>query len=85
MLRDLEPDALISRGPDSRDPRRDAVDIPPAGRKALTQRDAALDTAHTALLTSLSAAERRQLDRLLQRLVEHHVGAPERRASKRFG
>lgn len=82
-LRDLERDALISRAPDRRDPRRNAVDITPAGRRALAQLDAALDAAHRELLAPLSAAERRQLDRLLQRLVEHHFGAPARRAPKR--
>jgi DNA-binding MarR family transcriptional regulator len=75
-LRNLEADGLIARAPDERDPRRNAVSITPGGRKALRQLDRALDAAHEKLLAPLSPKERGQLDRLLQRLVEHHFGSP---------
>jgi DNA-binding MarR family transcriptional regulator len=48
------------------------VDLTPSGARALKRLDKQIDAAQQTLLEPLSAAERRQLERLLGRLVEHH-------------
>jgi DNA-binding MarR family transcriptional regulator len=52
------------------------VDLTPAGARALNRLDRRVEAAQDALLAPLSATERRQLHRLLARLVEHHTRHP---------
>lgn len=73
FLNRLEGDGLVSRRPDRRDPRRNAVRITRAGSRVLRRLDGQVDAAQAALLEPLSATERRRLVGLLQRLIEHHT------------
>jgi DNA-binding MarR family transcriptional regulator len=73
LLAELEQPGLIQRVRDPADRRRMLVDLTPAGARALKRLDKRIDAAQDTLLAPLSAAERRELDRLLTRLVEHHA------------
>ena len=72
VLNDLERDGLVSRARDERDRRRNLVRLTPAGAGALKRLDARVQDAQDSLLEPLSATERRELRRLLTRVVEHH-------------
>lgn len=72
LLRDLEQRGYVARVRDERDRRRMLVDLTPAGARALKHLESQVQAAQEALLAPLSAADRRQLQRLLTRLVEHH-------------
>jgi len=76
VLNELERDGFAQRAPDERDRRRNAITITAAGSDALGDLDTRLHAAHEALLEPLSAPEREQLKKLLQRLIEHHFGRP---------
>ena len=72
VLNDLERDGLVERARDERDRRRNVVGLTPAGTRALADLDARVQTAQDELLEPLSRGERRDLRRLLARVVEHH-------------
>ena len=72
VLNDLERDGLVARVRDENDRRRNLVQLTPAGRRAIKRLDAQAEQAQAELLEPLSAAERRTLQRLLTRVVEHH-------------
>lgn len=72
VLNDLERDGFVERVRDGRDRRRNEVRLTPAGSGALKRLDAQVDAAQDALLGALSDAERRELQRLLTRVVQHH-------------
>ena len=74
VLGDLERDGLIARVRDEQDRRRNLVELTPAGTDALVRWDARVEAAQDALLEPLSAAERRELAALLERVVAHHRG-----------
>lgn len=74
IVADLDRDGLIDRERDPADARRNLVRLTPKGRAALRRLDAKVEEAQDELLAPLSAAERRQLTRLLTRVVEHHAG-----------
>lgn len=78
LLSELERDGLVARVRDPDDRRRMLVELTPAGARALKRLDARIDAAQEALLAPLSRADRRELERLLKRLVEYHS----RRASR---
>jgi DNA-binding MarR family transcriptional regulator len=70
LIDELERRGLITRAPDPTDRRRHRIELTPAGRKllrAITPITEEIDAAH---LTALSAAERRTLASLLQRVLE---------------
>lgn len=69
ILNDLERDGLVARVRDENDRRRNVVALTRAGRTTLARLDRLMDAAQAALLAPLSAAERRQLCRLLERVV----------------
>jgi len=71
ILGQLERDGLVARVRDGRDRRRNLVTITAAGTIALKRLDKRVQAAQNALLEPLSATERRELVRLLERLVEH--------------
>jgi DNA-binding MarR family transcriptional regulator len=71
VINDLEQDGLVARDRDERDRRRNVIRLTPAGRLALKRLDARVEEAQAALLEPLSAAERRTLEQLLTRVVEH--------------
>jgi DNA-binding MarR family transcriptional regulator len=74
VINDLERDGLVARVRDETDRRRNLVRLTPAGKRALARLDAQVEEAQAALLAPLSAAERRTLERLLARVVDHHAG-----------
>jgi DNA-binding MarR family transcriptional regulator len=76
LLSDLEQRGYVARVRDQDDRRRMLVDLTPAGARALNRLDRRVEAAQDALLAPLSATERRQLHRLLARLVEHHTRHP---------
>jgi DNA-binding MarR family transcriptional regulator len=74
VLIDLERDDLVERVRDKHDRRRNLIALTPTGARALKRLDQRVEAAQETLLTPLSAADRRELRRLLTRLVEHHSG-----------
>jgi DNA-binding MarR family transcriptional regulator len=72
VINDLERDGLVARVRDEQDRRRNVVRLTPAGARALKRLDARVEEAQDALLEPLSANERRELQNLLTRVVEHH-------------
>jgi MarR family transcriptional regulator, lower aerobic nicotinate degradation pathway regulator len=71
LMTDLERDGLIARVRDPEDRRRNIVTLTAAGKALLKRLDKRVDAAQTALLEPLSAAERRELVRLLDRVVAY--------------
>ena len=70
ILNDLESDGLVARVRDETDRRRNVVALTRAGRAALRRLDKRVDGAQDALMAPLTAADRRELHRLLERLVQ---------------
>jgi len=71
LLGELEQDGLVARVRDAEDRRRNVVTLTPAGKAALARLDERVDSAQRVLLEPLSAKERRELIRLLKRVVSH--------------
>ena len=69
ILRELERDGLVARVRDARDRRRNVVTLTRTGAAALKRLDQRVDAAQSTLLGPLSASERRELLRMLERLV----------------
>jgi MarR family transcriptional regulator, lower aerobic nicotinate degradation pathway regulator len=69
LLNELERDGLVARVRDAEDRRRNVVTLTPAGAGALERLDARVQAAQRTLLQPLSAGDRRELRRLLERLV----------------
>lgn len=69
LLGELERDGIVTRVRDELDRRRNVVMLTRAGRSVLAQLDMRIDAAQDALLEPLSAGERRELSRLLQKLL----------------
>ena len=72
LLNDLEERGHVARVRDQDDRRRMLVDLTPTGARTLKRLDKQIQAAQEALLAPLSATDRRDLKRLLTRLVEHH-------------
>jgi DNA-binding MarR family transcriptional regulator len=70
ILNELERDGLIDRVRDERDRRRNVVALTRRGTTALKRLDKRVDGAQSALLQPLSAGDRRELRRLLGRLLD---------------
>ena len=68
ILGELERDRLVARVRDAKDRRRNVVTLSTAGRVALTRLDALIDSAQRELLAPLSARERREFVRMLERI-----------------
>ena len=64
---------LAARAPDPADRRRNVISITPAGAAHLRRLDQLLAGVQDELLAPLSPAERQQLIRLLNRILEHHA------------
>jgi MarR family transcriptional regulator, lower aerobic nicotinate degradation pathway regulator len=75
LLSELERDGLVARVRDPDDRRRMLVELTPAGARVLKRLDRRIDAAQDALVAPLSPADRRELQRLLTVLVEHHTRA----------
>ena len=72
VLGDLERAGYVARVRDEHDRRRNLVELTPSGARALKRLDVRVEAAQETLLASLSAADRRELRRLLTRLAAHH-------------
>jgi MarR family transcriptional regulator, lower aerobic nicotinate degradation pathway regulator len=70
ILNELEQRGFVARVRDEQDRRRNVVELTRAGRTALARLDRRVDAAQDALLAPLSKRDRRELLRLLERLVE---------------
>jgi DNA-binding MarR family transcriptional regulator len=70
ILNELERDGLVERVRDSQDRRRNVVALTQRGRTALKRLDKRVEDAQDALLKPLSATDRRELRRLLERLLD---------------
>ena len=66
-----ERDGLVARARDPQDRRRNVVSLTPAGKTALKRLDKRIDAAQSTLLEPLSAKERRDVIRLLERVVSN--------------
>ena len=75
-LDDLAERGLAQRSPDPEDRRRNVVTITKAGTRELAKLDKVLAGVQEKLLAPLSAAERKQLIRLLTRLLEPDAPEP---------
>jgi DNA-binding MarR family transcriptional regulator len=71
LLAELEGEGFVARVRDQKDRRRNVVTLTPAGRAALKRLDRRVEAAQSTLLAPLSARDRRELERLLERLVSH--------------
>jgi MarR family transcriptional regulator, lower aerobic nicotinate degradation pathway regulator len=69
LLGDLEGDGLVARARDEHDRRRNVVTLTRAGRDAQAALDQRIEAAQDALLEPLSAGERRELGRLLRKVL----------------
>jgi MarR family transcriptional regulator, lower aerobic nicotinate degradation pathway regulator len=65
----LEALGMVERTPDEQDRRRNAIRLTPAGVDALARLNARADAAQDELLVPLSETERRELERLLTKLL----------------
>jgi DNA-binding MarR family transcriptional regulator len=70
LLAELERGGLVARARDQQDRRRNVVTLTRAGKSALAALDKRVDAAQEALLEPLSSGERRELLRLLQKLLQ---------------
>ena len=69
ILNDLEERGWVARVRDDQDRRRNVVALTRAGGTALARLDKRVDAAQDALLAPLPAADRRELRRLLERVI----------------
>jgi len=74
ILRRLEADRRVARVRDPRDRRRKVVTLTAVGAAALERLEARVQSAQNALLAPLSPGERRELQWLLETLLEHAQG-----------
>ena len=81
VLGDLERQGYVARVRDRGDRRRKLVELTSPGARAQKRLAKKVEAAQETILAPLSASERRDLRRLLARLVEHHSdrGLPSRR------
>lgn len=75
ILRQLEVKGLLARGRDPRDGRRNVVTVTAAGSNALERLQQRVEDAQSALLSPLSAGERRDFVRLLGTVVRPRSGS----------
>jgi DNA-binding MarR family transcriptional regulator len=73
ILDTLEAGGFVSRARDPQDRRRYALALTPRGRKELARFKAVAAEVQDEILAPLGSAERADLERLLQQLVDHHV------------
>ncbi|MFE6688582.1 MarR family winged helix-turn-helix transcriptional regulator [Streptomyces sp. NPDC057743] len=69
VVNDLQQDGLVTRTPDPKDRRKNAIEISPAGERRLDRTQRLGDQANAELTAALSDEERAQLVALLGRIV----------------
>jgi DNA-binding MarR family transcriptional regulator len=72
VLNELAGRRFVERRPDPSDARRNRIVITAAGRRRLDEMAVAVASVQDELLAPLSATDRKQLTRLLQRILDHH-------------
>ena len=72
IINDLVAQELVARQADRVDRRRNVITVTAAGRRHLRKLDTVADAIQDELLVPLSAREREQLARLLQRVLDRH-------------
>ena len=72
-VNELADRGLADRSPDPADRRRNVITITPAGTAHLRRLEKLLAEIQDELLAPLAPADRRQLTRLLTRILEHHA------------
>ncbi|MEU9288523.1 MarR family winged helix-turn-helix transcriptional regulator [Streptomyces sp. NPDC048275] len=70
ILNDLQNDGLVTRAPDAKDRRKNAITLSPSGRRRLLQTEKLGHEANDELTAVLTPAERTQLMSLLARIVQ---------------
>ncbi|WP_405746255.1 MarR family transcriptional regulator [Streptomyces sp. NBC_01525] len=75
VVTDLQRDGLVTRTPDPRDRRKNAVEVSAEGRRVLRRTQKLGDRANDELTAALTPAEREQLIGLLTRIVRPADGA----------
>jgi DNA-binding MarR family transcriptional regulator len=70
ILNDLQNDGLVTRAPDARDRRKNAIALSPSGKRRLLQTEKLGREANDELTAVLTPAERTQLTGLLARMVQ---------------
>lgn len=73
MINELAERKLVERALDPADRRRNIITITPAGAKHLQRLDGVLAEIQDDLLAPLSADERKELARLLAKVLDHHA------------
>ncbi|MFI7101296.1 MarR family winged helix-turn-helix transcriptional regulator [Streptomyces sp. NPDC050161] len=74
VVNDLQKDGLVTRSPDARDRRKNAVEISTEGRRRLRRTQKLGDEANAELTAALTPDERAQLVALLTRIVRPGEG-----------
>lgn len=74
VVAELERDGCAARRRDPDDRRRNVVTLTEEGERALARLDDGVAAAQEELLSPLTAAEREELTRLLERVAAHHDG-----------
>ncbi|MFG2223112.1 MarR family winged helix-turn-helix transcriptional regulator [Streptomyces sp. NPDC048644] len=74
VVNDLQKDGLVTRSPDARDRRKNAVEISAEGRRRLRRTQKLGDEANAELTAALTPDERAQLVALLTRIVRPGEG-----------
>ncbi|KUJ35339.1 MarR family winged helix-turn-helix transcriptional regulator [Streptomyces sp. NPDC093228] len=70
ILNDLQNDGLVTRAPDAKDRRKNAIALSPSGKRRLIQTESLGREANDELTAALTPAERTQLMDLLVRIVQ---------------
>lgn len=79
VVAELEHDGWAARRRDAGDRRRNVVTVTAEGEQALMRIDDGVAAAQEELLAPLTAPERAELTRLLERVASHHAERPARR------
>lgn len=74
IVGDLEADGLVTRSPDPRDRRKNAITVSAAGERRLRRTEKLGDEANDALTAGLTPQEREQLVSLLARIAGPEAG-----------
>ncbi|MFC0599245.1 MarR family winged helix-turn-helix transcriptional regulator [Streptomyces palmae] len=80
IVGDLEAEGLVTRSPDPKDRRKNAIAVSDAGKRRLRRTEKLGDEANDELTAPLTAEEREQLISLLTRIADPAAGCAERGA-----
>ncbi|KUJ70833.1 MarR family transcriptional regulator [Streptomyces albus subsp. albus] len=78
IVADLEAEGLVTRSPDPKDRRKNAIAVSAAGKRRLRRTEKLGDQANDELTAPLTAEERAQLIALLTRIADPEAGCADR-------